>query len=178
MNATVFWHIVLRASSVLYPIFREPTLRGRTIIRSTLGVPLLIGLVSIVLAAAPARATEIKGKATIIDSGTIEIGSRRIRLHGIEPLADNQTCTADGKMWNCGREATWALAYELAEHWLICRDKGLGSAVCFIGGIHDVGERMVRKGWARADRQLGLNYVEAETEARTNRAGLWRTTIK
>jgi len=178
MHATVFWHTVLRAGSVPPRLVRGPILRGRTIFRLAFRFSLLIGLVSIVLAAAPARATEIKGKATIIDSGTIEIGNRRIRLYGIEAPADNQTCMADGKMWNCGREATWALAYELAEHWLICRDKGLGSAVCFIGGIHDVGERMVRKGWARADRQLGLNYVEAETEARTNRAGLWRTTIK
>lgn len=139
-----------------------------------LGVPLLIALVSIVLAPAPARATEIRGKATIIDAGTIEIGNHRIRLYGIEAPADNQTCTADGKMWNCGREATWALAYELAEHWLICRDKGLGSAICFIGGIHDVGERMVRKGWARADRSVTQDYNAAETEARRDRVGVWR----
>lgn len=173
MNTTVFWHIVLRASSVLYPIFREPTLRGRTIFRSALGSALLIAL-----AATPTLATEIKGKATIIDAGTIEIGSHRIRLYGIEAPTADQTCTAGGKAWNCGREATWALAFELAEHWVTCRDKGLGSAICFIGGIHDVGERMVRAGWARADRSVTQNYNTAEAEARRDRVGLWRGTSK
>lgn len=119
----------------------------------------------------PALAADIEGKATVIDAGTIEIGNQRIRLYGIEAPAADQVCTADGRPWNCGREATWALAFELAEHWVICRDKGLGSAVCFIGGTHDIAERMVRKGWARADDK---DYAVAEADARANRAGLWR----
>jgi endonuclease YncB( thermonuclease family) len=123
------------------------------------------------LATAPACAADIEGKATIVDAGTIEVGDTRIHLYGIAALAPDQICTADGKPWNCGQQATWALAFELAEHWLICRDKGAGSAVCFIGGIHDVGERMVRKGWARASAN---DYVAAEAEARAARAGQWR----
>ncbi|MCD6074936.1 MAG: nuclease (SNase domain protein) [Rhodospirillales bacterium] len=130
-------------------------------------------------ATAPALAVDITGKATVIDGGTIEIGSHRIQLFGLDAPHGNQMCTDNGEPWNCGQQATWALAYELAEHWVTCRDTGLGSnqsttAVCYIGGTQDVGERMVRKGWARADPYARQNYVPSETEARRDRIGLWR----
>lgn len=140
--------------------------RGTTIFRSVLGTLFLIGL-----ATAHASAADIEGKATVIDAGTIEIGSQRIRLYGIDAPAADQICAADSKPWNCGQQATWALAFELAEHWVICRNKGPGSATCFIGGSHDIAEIMVRKGWARASVE---DYVAAEAEARAADAGLWR----
>ena len=152
---------------VLYLFFIGPIARGTTIIKSILGTLFLIGLATV-----PALAADIEGKATVIDAGTIEIGDARIRLFGIEAPAADQICTADGMPWNCGQQATWALAFELAEHWVTCRDKGLGSAACFIGGTFDVGEIMVRKGWARAN---DTDYAAAEAEARANRVGLWRS---
>jgi endonuclease YncB( thermonuclease family) len=147
---------------------------GGIIFRSIIGAALVI-----VFAAPPVRAADITGKATVVDGGTIEIGSRRIELFGLDAPHGSQMCMDNGAPWNCGQQATWALAYELAEHWVTCRETGMGSdrstmAVCYIGGTRDVGERMVRKGWARADPYARQNYVPAETEARRDRLGLWR----
>jgi endonuclease YncB( thermonuclease family) len=141
------------------------------------------GLVIVLLSLAPALAADITGKATVIDGGTIQIGDHRIHLFGLDAPHGDQMCVDNGQSWNCGQQATWALAYELAEHWVTCRDTGMGStqsttAVCYIGGTRDVGERMVRQGWARADPYIRQNYVPAEAEARANRAGLWRNATK
>ena len=81
-------------------------------------------LVAVVaLLAFPAHA-EIVGKARVIDGDTLEIAGQRIRLHGIDAPESQQTCWAGGREWACGREATFALAYETGMHWVTCREKG------------------------------------------------------
>ena len=79
--------------------------------------------------------------------------------------------------------AAFALAFELAEHWVSCREKGRDAhggdaqgrvmAVCFIGP-HDLAARLVGQGWAVADRRVSDAYAGAEAMARKAAAGLWR----
>lgn len=135
-------------------------------------VSLLIAFV-----AAPARA-EVTGKPRVIDGDTLEIAGERIRLYGIAAPAPDQTCTADGAEWSCGQEATFALIFETAYHWVTCkgdnRDRaGRLVAVCTIGP-YDLNALMVRKGWALADRRYASDYVDEEEEARAARRGLWK----
>ena len=124
---------------------------------------------------------DVVGKPRVINGDTIEIGGERIRLFGIDAPEAHQTCMADGKEWACGQEAIFALAFEMAEHWVTCKgdtrdENGLLVAVCYVGP-YDLNARIVRGGWALASRRDSMDYVAEESEARTAMRGLWRGNI-
>jgi len=118
------------------------------------------------------------GKPKVTDGDTIRIGNIRIRLHGIDAPEAEQTCTAGGREWRCGHEATNALTEIIADRSVSCnrRDKdryGRIVAVCRAGSI-DLNAWMVEEGWAVAYRRYSMDYVQDEGEARGRKAGLWR----
>jgi endonuclease YncB( thermonuclease family) len=120
----------------------------------------------------------ISGIPKITDGDTIRISGTRIRLHGIDAPEAEQTCTADGKEWRCGREATNALANIVGQHWVTCSRRdvdryGRVVAVCRAGPI-ELSAWMVGNGWAVAYRRFSMDYVRDEDEARGARRGLWR----
>jgi len=122
---------------------------------------------------------DITGKPRIVDGDTIEIAGERIRLHGIDAPETKQTCKDDdGKEWRCGQEATFALLFMIGYHWITCkgdeRDRyGRLIAVCY-AGPYDLNAKMVRQGWALAYRRYSMDYVKAETFAKSRREGMWR----
>ncbi|MCP5372945.1 MAG: thermonuclease family protein [Hyphomicrobiales bacterium] len=137
---------------------------------------LAVGAAALVPAAARA---DIVGKPWVVDGDTIEIAGRRIALFGIDAPDTDQTCQLDGREWNCGRDAMFALANLIGHHWVVCKgetvdDDGRLLAVCYLGAW-DINGRMVRDGWALARRDLAQDYVGAEIEAKRNGAGLWRS---
>jgi len=134
-------------------------------------------LLSLVFSA-PSAGAEIVGKARVIDGSTLEIGREIVRLHGIDAPTEAQSCTRDGKLWPCGREASLALAFQVGDHWLTCEERGRDGgkvilAVCRVGG-KDLGQLMVAQGWALADRRVEQDYAAAEDGARAARVGTWR----
>ena len=153
---------------------------------------LLRGLVptAVVLAAstsfgqAPPSGPVFQGKAHIVDGDTLEIGSDRIELHGIDAPEPEQLCERAGVAWRCGMEATYAMAALLETHWVTChRQAGdfgdTVQAVCRLGGPNgvSVNREIVRQGWALAVRPDGQDYVDAERHARQARVGLWSGTF-
>ncbi len=121
---------------------------------------------------------EIVGKARVIDGDTLEVGGHAVRLYGIDAPDTAQACTSDGRSWPCGENAAFALAYATAEHWLRCEEKGRDAAgpivaVCY-AGPYDVGARLVREGWARADPAVSSGYADEEAQAKRTGAGIWR----
>lgn len=126
----------------------------------------------------PAHATDLTGKPRVIDGDTIEIAGERVRLFGIDAPEAAQTCRADGREWNCGQEATTALAYEVGQHQVTCQERdrdryGRIVAVCFVDP-YDLGARMVFQGWALAYRHFSSAYVDQENLAKNARTGVWR----
>ncbi len=124
-----------------------------------------------------AQTAELTGIPKIIDGDTIRIGSTRIRLHGIDAPEAKQTCTAGGKEWRCGWEATNALANIVGKHWVSCSKRdvdryGRVVAVCRAGPIN-LNAWMVGNGWAVAYRRYSLDYVRDEDKARKAGRGMW-----
>jgi endonuclease YncB( thermonuclease family) len=154
--------------------------------------PLFPGLVALPVAAAlaasaatavlPAAAAttraDIVGNARVVDSGTIEIAGRRIRLYGVDAPPPQQRCDSlDGRSWACGLRAA-AYLHELAGGRRIgCVARGRGRdgatvAACFDGAA-DLARAMVRAGYAIALPYVTEDYVADESAARAQGLGLW-----
>ena len=108
------------------------------------------------------RQTEptLTGIPRIIDGDTIRIGNTRIRLHGIDAPEAKQTCTAGGKEWRCGQEATNALVGVIGGHWVACSQRDVDRygrivAVCRAGHV-DLNAWMVGEDVAREIARIDL----------------------
>ena len=122
----------------------------------------------------PAVAQEISGVPRVIDGDTIEIAGQAIRLAGADAPPTGTLCGETGREWRCGEEATFALAYVVAEHWVTCTPHsedawGTLVAQCKVGP-YDLAERMITDGWALA---VG-GYESEESFARGEQKGIWR----
>jgi endonuclease YncB( thermonuclease family) len=114
----------------------------------------------------------------VTDGDTIKMGDIRFRLSGIDAPESRQLCEAKGTHYPCGKEATEALRGLVKGKVVWCRPTGAVSyrrkvASCSVDGA-DIGEWMVRQGWALAYRRFSKKYVPAEKEAQRERRGIWR----
>ena len=118
------------------------------------------------------------GPARAIDGDTLDVAGERIRLHGIDAPEREQTCTIDGREWECGI-AAWGRMIELLAGQIVgCERRdvdqyGRTVAVCRTSG-DDVNARMVAEGWALAYRDYSLDYVPQEEAAKAAGLGMWR----
>jgi endonuclease YncB( thermonuclease family) len=131
---------------------------------------LLLGCTS---EAAPA----IRGYAKAVDGDSLEIGTTRVRLYGIDAPEGKQTCQRAGRPWRCGEEAASKLRALVRDVELRCTqrdvdDYGRSVAVCR-AGTTDLGAEMVRSGLALAYRRYSNDYVDEENYARNAHRGLW-----
>ena len=122
--------------------------------------------------------TTITGTAHVIDGDTLQIGTERIRLHGIDAPEQRQQCYADDRAWPCGAQASAALARLCAGTPVTCvamhTDRyGRTIAGCTARG-NDIERAMVRNGWAFAYRRYSQDYVAEERLARAEQRGIWR----
>jgi endonuclease YncB( thermonuclease family) len=117
---------------------------------------------------------------SVADGDSFQIDGRRYRLHGIDAPELHQTCRSrDGREWPCGRRARDELRKLLSGGNLECSPVATDRfermvAACRVDG-RDLGDSMVRNGWAVAHRARGASsrYVSAEQEARAAGRGIW-----
>lgn len=127
--------------------------------------------IALLMLATPALAAEnrIVGIVThVVDGDTLDIGTVRVRLHGIDAPEHDQAG---------GTEAATVLGALVMGRELLCEPRGTSRkrvvARCMVEG-RDVGESMARAGYALDwPRYSNGRYAPAERQAETARAGLW-----
>lgn len=107
------------------------------------------------------------------------------RIFGIDAPELHQSCTeANGKSWLCGRAAKAKLTTLLNRGNVNCevraKDRyGRVVAVCSAEGVPDIGEALVRDGYAiDLGGAAGNPYRDAEIEAQAAKRGIWRGTFE
>lgn len=117
---------------------------------------------------------------SVADGDSFRMDGERYRLQDIDAPELHQMCRdGAGREWPCGRQARDELRKILTRDRVDCqpvtKDRfGRIVATCSAGG-RDIGEMMVRNGWATAYKGRGFSsrYVSAENDARAAKRGLW-----
>jgi endonuclease YncB( thermonuclease family) len=124
-------------------------------------------------------------KIVTIDGDTIRAGDgAEYRIFGIDAPELRQSCNeSNGKSWLCGRAAKAKLTTLIKGGNVNCEARatdrfGRIVAVCSAEGVPDLGEAMVRDGYAiDLGGAAGNSYASAETEAKDAKRGIWRGTF-
>lgn len=156
---------------------RPRSWRGRYRRRGPGGTIAALALIAVLAVVAylvqPGEGT-LEGRASASDGDSLRMGDERIRLTGFDAVELDQTCTRDsGEEWTCGRSARAFLAGQVGGQTVACRREGRDQygrvlANCRVGNA-DLGDAVVRAGWAVAE----LSYAGAALEARRERRGIW-----
>ena len=121
---------------------------------------------------------DVAGRARVIDGDTIEVGSVRIRLFGVDAPESAQSCLEGSRRWPCGAQATRALVGRIDGESVACEERdrdryGRVVAVCR-HRAQDVNAWLVREGWALAYRRYSTAYVGEQADAKAAKRGVWR----
>jgi endonuclease YncB( thermonuclease family) len=117
-----------------------------------------------------------------IDGDTLRAGNgAEYRIFAIDAPELKQTCEeANGKDWLCGRAAKVKLTKLINGGEVTCEVKdtdrfGRNVALCSAAGVPDIGEALVRDGYAiDLGGKTGYAYADVEQEAREAKRGIWR----
>ena len=148
---------------------------------------LLALLVALATVPAPARA-EIRGLALVQDDGTLAVGGRTIRLHGIYIPPTNRVCRTRIRPVRCAARAVLQLDLQV-DRFVACDRKarladGSVSAVCRVrdrnsplGPDVDLSAWMLLYGWAVALPGAPFEYLALERIAQSRNRGIWGTPV-
>jgi endonuclease YncB( thermonuclease family) len=159
----------------------SPGLNGETLISGKLSLSSLILAGCIVLAQATGvSAAEVSGPARVIDGDTLDIGTTRVRLFGIDAPEAAQRCNdAKSSEWACGRSATRALESLTIGTVVTCRGESQDEYGRLLGVCStlrgEMNAALVRQGLAWAFVKYSSTYVSVEAEARLARRGVFAT---
>ena len=121
----------------------------------------------------------LRGRASVIDGGTLEIHGQRIRIWGIDAPEGGQLGIKGGRPWRCGHDCALALAGFLGSRTVECiphaRDEFDRLVARCLVNDQDIGDWMVRNGWVLDyNKYSNGHYADAQVEAQQARRGLWQ----
>lgn len=131
------------------------------------------------LAGAESALSEGRSIPSIVDADTVLLNGEKIRIQGIDAPETDQTCLdAAARPFKCGLDARSALDARFGRLPWTCRSSGKDRygrtlAKCSADG-QDIGQWLVREGWALAFRRYSTDYVQEENAARDTQSGLWK----
>lgn len=121
--------------------------------------------------------TKVSGVVHVVDGDTIDVGSTRIRLFGIDAPETDQTCIgADDAVLPCGAWVTAQVRATYQGQQAICAridtDRyGRTVARCSVAG-NDMGQALVARGLAFSYTRYSRDYIAIEASARRATAGI------
>jgi len=122
---------------------------------------------------------------TVIDGDTLQSGGDIVQLYGIDAPELGQLCLREGKPWQCGVEAAFALQklIALSGTAVICEawhdgtaeagPTGEGIRVCQLGKDQELGLSMLQNGHVMALPGSFPYYGQIERQARETGLGIW-----
>ncbi|WP_245330663.1 thermonuclease family protein [Bradyrhizobium sp. AS23.2] len=135
---------------------------------------------TIVVVAAPAKADDFVGQASVIDGDTIEIHNARIRLWGVDAPENTRFCRGeDSLQYRCGAEAANALDEFIGKRPVNCAPVNLDRygrtvATCTVGDT-DLGEWLFAQGLALDwPRYSSGKHGPAQQRAEQAGRGIWK----
>lgn len=141
--------------------------------------------IALILSPTVAWASEIIGRASVIDGDTIDIQGVRIRFDGIDAPESRQRClTSAGEHYRCGKTSAEALDAFLAQSRPVSctrtgRDRNRIVAICTRADGTDVNRWLVRNGhaidWPKYSKG---RYAAEQREAEASKAGIWAGTFE
>ena len=139
---------------------------------------IVLGLLAVVRFLPEPERMNISGYVRVIDGDSLIVDGMEIRLQGVDAPELTQTCSRDGKTWECGRDAARRLRAHLGSALVTCRGNrfdqhGRLLAVCRAKEV-EVNRWLVDRGWAVSFD----DYPAAEGEARKAGRGIWSGTFE
>ncbi|MFK7837919.1 MAG: thermonuclease family protein [Sulfitobacter sp.] len=125
----------------------------------------------------PVHAVEVTGVIRVIDGDTLDVGTTRVRLHGIDAPERDQPCTTrNGQAWGCGDWVTRSVLDRYQGATARCEQTDMDRygrvvARCFVQG-NDIGRAMVAEGLAFAYRKYSYDYDLEEAAAVADTLGI------
>ena len=126
---------------------------------------------------------QVSGTGYVVDGSSFDIKSNRMRLWGIDTPERGAWCYRNDRRWKPQDDATSALRRCLQGKIVTCRVHKIERAwfrlrhisECWAADGQDLGECMIRGGWATDYACFsGGYYRDLETEAKNKAMGLWQ----
>ncbi|WP_346899380.1 thermonuclease family protein [uncultured Roseibium sp.] len=116
----------------------------------------------------------------VIDAGSLGTDGLLVRIAHINALKPDETCVSRvGGTWPCGARARTALRGLIRMFTIVCqKTEDLGprqiAATCILRKT-DIGEWLVRYGWADPEENAPERYLELAAEAKKRKRGKWQS---